>query len=414
MTAENWQNLCLAALALFYLIQIGLDIIWHNTCGHLGIDYCAFWSAGRLANSQGYADIYNLGDLGALERSLFPSFGNPATFAVSPIAYLPVFILPFQLLSLLPVNASLWIWLSINTAVLIFYLRFFVQKTSGRSLSFRLLVMILLSLPVYWNFLEGQVNLWLTICIGEFMRAVFADKPFRAGLWLGGLLLKPQTLILIIPVLLLQRSIKTLAGLAVTSFGLIFISFFLAGFAGLAAMLKVWLGFSKGMPTNDVSVMMNWRMLATHLNSMINPFIGWLIAGAGMVVTIAAALYVWRRHIESNPPLFVVAFLGILAATGAVAWHSHVHTAMILIPPLIYLLEEKLLSNKLLNYWIFLPASIYALTFLLASLVQAAVLPSALNPLLNFLRGAVEFGFNLYLVAWALKQVQKNELLQIR
>ena len=59
-------------------------------------------------------------------------------------------------------------------------------------------------MPVFLNFFFGQVNLWLLICAGEFFRAFLSAKPLKAGLFLGGWLLKPQLLILIIPFLLIQ------------------------------------------------------------------------------------------------------------------------------------------------------------------------------------------------------------------
>ncbi len=413
MTSENWQNLALTGLAVFFLLQIGLDIIWGNTCGHLGTDYCAFWSAGYLANSDGYMTVYNLKILGQTQLSNFPKFGDISTFAVSPIAYLPIFILPFQLLALLTPISSFWIWTIINLIAFIFYLRFFIKSTTNLRLSMRLLAMLCLSLPVYWNFLDGQVNVWLMICVGEFMRAAMSDQPLRAGLWLGGLLLKPQTLILIGIALLLRRSVRILIGLAASSTILIGSSLALLGPVGFWEMLQIWLGFTKGMPTNDVDSMMNWRMLGFHLSNWISPLVGWAVAGIGMLLTTLVVLYLWRKPIDSHSPSFTIALLGTLAATGVVAWHSHIHMAMFLIPPLIFLYQTKIeLPKNFLEYWVLLPSMAYFIVYILASLIKANVLPSNLITSITFIRGASEFGMNLFLVGWAVVCLRQSTRLK--
>ncbi len=402
MSLDNWQNLGLAALCLFYLFQIGFDLLWKNTCGHLAIDYCAFWSAGQIANAKGYAAVYDLNMLGEIQKAIFPKLN-----AVTPVPFLPVFVIPFQLFSLLNTSSSFWLWTFVNLVALIFYLGFFSRRLTGKPLSSRFLLMMLLSLPTFINVFTGQVNVWLTICTGEFMQAMMTEKPFQAGLWLGGLLLKPQILVLIVPALLIQRAVKTLVGLATTSLVLIGMSFILTGINGFRNLFGLWLGYVGGLPTNDVEIMMNWRMIGLHLSVLTSPLFGWTIAGIGILITLVTTLLLWRRPIKTDSSLFVIILLGTLAATGAVAWHSHVHTAMILIPPIIYLVDKNLLSNKILSWWVFLPAGIYALVLILASLVQAAILSSSFDALLNFLRGAVEFGLNLFLLIWAAKQVSK-------
>jgi hypothetical protein len=132
MSPSQWENLALAALFLFYLIQIGFDLFWHNVCGHLALDYCAFWSAGRVADMSGYANVYNLNLLKQIQFEIVPRSPQMSAFVVSPIAYLPVFVIPFQFLSLLPPFPGFVVWTSINLIVLFFYLRFFIQRTTGQ------------------------------------------------------------------------------------------------------------------------------------------------------------------------------------------------------------------------------------------------------------------------------------------
>jgi hypothetical protein len=413
MSRTGWVNLALAASFIFYLIQVALDLIWKNTCGHLGTDFCAFWSAGGIANALGYAKVYDLHILAAAQQQNFPAFGDISTFAVSPIAYLPVFVIPFQMLALIPPATSFWIWTVINAAAFVLYLRFFYQQTNLQTMPWRLLSMLALSLPVYWNFLDGQVNVWLMICVGEFMRLAMAGKSLRAGMWLGGLLLKPQTLVLLGLVLMLQRSMKIMLGLFAVSTVLIGGSVALVGRAGIGSMLRVWLGFAQGMPTNDVDSMMNWRMLGFHLTNWLSPEVGWIVIVGGSAVTALAALYLWRRPIAWNSMAASGALLGTLAATCLVAWHSHIHMAMVLIPAFLLMRPQLEFSRPgLLERWVLVPTAAYFLVYVLASLAKIDILPGGITTSINIVRGGAEFAMNAWLLIVALQLVRKFRELQ--
>ena len=349
MAPQAWQNLAVAGLLFFYLIYTLLEVILHTMCGQIGVDYCDYWSAGRVANLHGYAEIYNVQILGQVEKSILPATTDPSRIAVVPFPYLPIFVLPFQILSLLAPEIGFWIWNAINLIIFFFYLRYFTRSLNQRPPSTRLMILMLASLPVYLNIFSGQVAVWLTICVGEFMRAFINKRPFRAGLWLGGLLLKPQILVVVVLVLLLQRAIRILAGLATSSLFIIIVSVLLSGPAGFIQILKLWLTYANGQASIWVEAMMNWRMLGLHL-SLTNPWIARGIAGFGMLATLSVTLWVWRRPLIPDMLSFPVAVMGILAASATIAWHSHIHTAMILIPPMIYLYQAKNLPQK--KHWI--------------------------------------------------------------
>jgi hypothetical protein len=400
MTNQRWLNLALASISVFYIAQIALDLMWHNLCGHLGVDYCAFWSAGAISTAHGYPKAYDLGLLAQIELRNFPAFGDRSTFAVSPFAYLPVFLPPFQLFAMLPAAVSFWIWTLINVAACAFYLRYFYLNTRHVPPPRRMLTMLFLSLPVYWNFLDGQVNVWLMICIGEFMRLMMSKRPFPAGLWLGGLLLKPQTLLLLGPLLLLRFPRKAFAGLLLSSAALGVASIALVGVGGLKAMLQVWLGFSTGLPTNDVDSMMNWRMIAFHLSQWLPPAVGWVTAALGTLATIAAVLPLWRNPLDLPSKSFAPVLLGTLAGTALIAWHSHIHMAMILIPPLVLLWEQDpFRSRYVLEKWVLLPAAAYLGVYVLAALIKIHAVPGALTGSINLLRGGAELTLNAWILS---------------
>ncbi len=406
MTSEKWINLAIAGLLVFYLAQFGVDMLWKITCGHIGVDFCDYWSAGKVANRLGYPSVYNLNNLGEVEKSIFPGTANPSLFIITPFPYLPVFVPLFQLFSLLPPVVGFWIWNAISTAIFIWYLVFLSRRLTGKPLPIRLGVFLFASPPVYLNIFYGQVDVWMVICVGEFMRAYLDQKPLRAGLWLAGLMIKPQVLVLVGLILLIQRSVKVLWGLISGTAVLLAGSFLMLGSAGFLQMMQLWLIYAQGIPSNGVEAMMNWRMLGLHLGRLVQPWLGTGIEAVGMLATVAIALYAWRKPFSINAGDLSIAVLGILSATNLVAWHSHVHVAMMLIPALIYLRQENILPQKAFDWWVLLPALLYIAGLFPENLIKFNILPTSAMYAVYWMRGAGEFGLNIYLLGWAVSQTR--------
>lgn len=401
------ENFSLVALAVFFVIQFGMDIAWKNMCGQLAIDYCSFWSASTVANNEGYAAVYDLPKMEEIQRTVFPRrYEVEGTFATVPTPYLPVFIMPFQLFSPLGPFSGFWVWTTINLIVFIAYLRFFTQQTTGFKLENRLLIMMLLSLPVFLNLFYGQVNFWLTICMGEYIRATISTKHFLAGLWLAGLLVKPQFLAIIGLALLIQRSIKILAGLATGSIAIVGLSLLMAGPNGLLALIQLWLGYTSGLPATGPEVMMNWRMIGLNLSPYLGLTVPWVLAWTGMLITFILAIYIWRQPILIGSKHYVLALFGTFAATNALAWHSHLSSATILIPPLIYLLYKlDKMPKHLLSAWVFAPPLFRFLVFILSILVQNGILSYSMSGLINFLTAISLLVLNIYFLVFTVTEL---------
>jgi Glycosyltransferase family 87 len=409
LTARGWQNLALAGLLAFYVLYTLLHIILGTMCGQLGVDYCDYWSAGRVANLHGYAEVYDLQTLGAMQKSILPASAGSLQVVVIPFPYLPVFVLPFQLLSLLSPQVGFWIWTAAGVAAFALYLRRFSRALEQPSPPPRLMLMILVSLPVYMSIFAGQVVVWLAICLGEFTLALVRGRPFRAGLWLGALLLKPQVLVLILLVLLVQRAARIIAGLAVSSSLQLAACLLLGGSDALTQMSRLWLLYANGQARIWVEGMMNWRMLGFHLSTFSNPSLGVGIAGLGMLVTLIMTLSTWRRPFELRPSPVAIAVLGVFAASATVAWHSHIHSAVILIPSLLYLYQARILPQKAFNYWVFLPSFFFvAVAFLPAAFTKLNLSLGHFGSSIYLFIGASEFGVTFYLFWWAMQASRRD------
>ncbi|MCJ7519560.1 MAG: glycosyltransferase 87 family protein [Anaerolineaceae bacterium] len=247
-----------------------------------------------------------------------------------------------------------WIWTFLNLIILIGYL-FFLQKNlpgNGTTVNYlNLLILMLISYPVLSNIITGQVEVFLVVFAGEFIRNAVSKKPILSGIWLGGLLLKPQLLILIIPIFLIMRNWKVLFGFIVSSGIILMTSLFLSGFAGMKALINLWTKYSVGMASNFLEGMINWRMVGVNVNTLMNTSLGWVITGLGMVLTIVAVYFLIKKRPPFGSPPWIMAMLGVFSATLAITWHSHYHMAMVLIPFLIYASLYKLLPEKIIFLW---------------------------------------------------------------
>jgi hypothetical protein len=183
-------------------------------------------------------------------------------------------------------------------------------------------------------------------------------------------------------------------------------SWLLAGTDALTSLSRLWMGYVGDLPTSDPQLMMNWRMIGIHLQGLVGSDWARAITLAGMAVTIIAALVLSLRRHEPRDHRATMVILGVLAATALVAWHSHVHMAMILVPPLLALaVIPRLAFGRVLSLWVWLPAAIYVIRILLAALARAASLPDATFGLVDLMGGLGLFLVNLMLVVWSLRRL---------
>lgn len=384
---NKFENLFLAGVLSYYFAQILVTLLNGGLFNNnLGLDYLSFWSSGYIANNQGLLSVYNL----EAQREVQGLYSPIDRIGVVPTPLLPIFIIPFQLFALLPLSTSFLIWTILNVLVLFIY----VKKRLLNKLPIKYVFMVMLAAPVFQNFYFGQVEVWLMIFASEFLIALIDGNFFKAGVWLGSLLLKPQILILIIPYLLIQKYWRTLAGFSVFSFFTILASFFLIGLEGLLKIKDLWLGYSVGLPSNAPEVMLNWRMLGLHSSALSSPLIGTLIIVLGSIFTLylCLPLFINRSIISLALPL-----LGIFSATLAVTWHSHQHMSMTLFPFLLMLLNLQIFPNKLFKAWIFIPILLYIVVIPIVLLIQLGLLPM-IDAFGGLITGGCMLIFNIILV----------------
>lgn len=394
-------NLAIFAALILYLMQIGLALYVNNLFNTLGSDFLGFWTTGFIANTKGYSYIYDPNLVSSIQKPYHEILETDNIYAPILSAFFPAFGLPFQLFALLEPGPAFAIWSFLNFIVLVFYLHFFIKNLTEKRLPSGLLALLIISYPVFHNLFWGQINVWLLICVGEFMRAIRYKRSFLSGLWLAGMLLKPQTLILLIPALMIKRSWVAITGFLTGLFAILLISFLLAGTQGFAGLVNVWSGFATGIPTNAPEDMVNWRMIMVQLNAITGSNAGVVIAILGAGLTLLACLLIWPKSIKVDSRNFAVVLLGLLATTAVTTWHSHIHMMLVLLPPLAYLAVQNRLPSKILLFWNLGPPLTMLLSDSSLLLARIDLLPQFRYE--GFYLGLWGLIFNLSLLAWAIK-----------
>jgi hypothetical protein len=398
LEGKSRLNLALFAVIIYFLLQFSLALYANNLFNTIGSDYLSFWSVGHIANTEGYGYVYDLPLLSKVQKPFHEEFPTDRVYAPIPAPLFAVFILPLRLIALLNPAIGFGLWTILNLAGLIVYLRFFIKDLAPGFAYTRPMIFLLISLPVFQTLFWGQINVWLVICLGEFMRLSTHKKDIRSGLWLAGLLIKPQTLVLLAPALLFQRSLKRLTSFTIAAIGMVSASFALSGLQGLQNLIGLWLNYASGIPTNAPENMVNWRMVALQLSEFLNPGIGWGVAMAGLLVTVVASFFLWRKPSGSSID-FPIALLGTLAATTAVTWHSHLHMMAIILPPLVYLTIRNQIPSRLVYIWIFLPPLVSFLVFILSAFGKLGYLPDFGYE--GLFMGVTGLVLHLILLAWS-------------
>lgn len=366
-------------------------------CAYLGTDFRGYYAVAQIARQSGFTGLYDQQTQEQFQAAL--SYRCPDGSTAPPLLwvsmpYLPVFVVIFIPLTLLDFTGAYFLWVALNLAILLVYLRRFVSAL-GERLEFVHLLQWALCVPLFSNLALGQVNVLLMVCLGEFVLAYLRGWHYLSGIWLGGLLMKPHTLILLMPGLVLHKRWKTLFGFVGSALGVLAVSLLLAGWSGVWASLHMAAGFA-GPLIQTGQTMMNFRALALNLDMLLPARLAWAVAICGMGLLAGLTLYLWKRASAKIDSVFLVLILSTLAATFAVTWHSHFYLLLLLLPFLAALDSRQIISPLWRWTWLAGPPLFYGLLYL-ANPSQA-----------RNLFGLGMLAVNLFVFAWGYRRIRSS------
>jgi hypothetical protein len=337
----------------------------------LGGDYAAFYVAGQILNSA----PERLHDMALQERLYHQLIPNapPGEFLLYPSA--PFLAILFRPLALLPYTWSYFAWL-VTCSVLALTGFWLLWKASPALAGGDWLTALLAAFSFTPFLLEGWVSgqtCALVICCAAL--AIYLrqqGREFSAGMVLAILAFKPTLMLLFLPMLLVTRSFRVLAGVVTSGLGLLALSVWAVGCDGCLRFLRFLADYAAAERVAPEIVKASWKYV--DLRSAASPIFLhpslWSSALLGILV-IAAAMLLWRTWRQS--PDWRLAWASALIWTPVLSPHCAIYDTVLLIPAVFLVAPAQKSSD-----W-FLP--LVMLVYLSAWCSQPIALMTGFQPL---------------------------------
>jgi hypothetical protein len=285
-----------------------------------GVDFGAFWAAGRLAWSDP-AQSYSFPAVQTLLGSMrlhAPPFVNP-----------PPFLLMMQPLGTLPYGAALLVFL-VATAAL------YLWSIHGLSPA----PVALLYTPCLLSFCFGQ-NGFLTgaLLIGGLR--LLDRRPYLAGALLGALVIKPHLAVLVPIALLFGGRRRAIVGAGASALGLLLTSLIALG---PSAYMAFFAAFAHQQAYLFDPNLQRWMVtpFATALSLGAPTWAASAVQGASLMAAVAAVAAVWRRSQSTEAKAAVLA-----AAVPFATPYLYSYDLVFLFLPLAWLAARGVKSHPL-------------------------------------------------------------------
>jgi hypothetical protein len=321
----------IAVFGAIFALTLAAGELFHR----LGFDWSLFYAQAVALREGAGPRMYDTAEVNRYLQPLMGFYGGPAEALTGwPQPYPPwsaAAMVPFTLLSP-PLDFAAWLALSIVAGL---FLAYRVRQFLPRLGWLGAVAAVFAAVPVSWALFMGQPTVLLGVAVSEMFVSFKAKQDLRAGLWLSLLLLKPQYAVLFGIFILWQRRWHALAGAAIGGLVLVGLGILTGGLQSLLRYPAVLADI--GDLHNEIAgplLMMNWRAIVLAVRPGIGEQVGLVIVWTLSLLTMLAALLVWRGKWDPDSPEFDLRF-GLLSIGALVgSYHSHLHGAALLAVPI--------------------------------------------------------------------------------
>jgi hypothetical protein len=350
------------SLFIGFLVFVTWNYLHRGLFEYIGIDYRLWYASGQIARNYGFNQIYDSALQSHYQSQLFTLFSTPSNWSMPfwplPLPNLSIFILPMLLLTFINPIPGFLLWTIINILGSLVYIWQFLKRIDY-SPSNKWLLSVIISLPFLLNILFGQNNLILLIALGESLIQIRKENDLNAGLFLGFMVLKPQTLLLIVPALLISRKYKIFLGTLYTSCGLILLSILLSGKQAILGPYQVITSW----PTILADSGVNLLTLSQNISKFSPGYLPIIITALSVFATIYFVVkYFSFQHWKFQSAHIEVDFLILYIATCLISPHANIHMLLPQVILLLAALHYGYLTNRELLLWGALPLSFFLFT----------------------------------------------------
>jgi hypothetical protein len=257
---------------------VSLYPVFQQAMGGEGSDFLAFWSAARLAIIGAADQVYNPPSLSVVQAA----FGRQDVFAfVSP----PPLLLAIWPLGYLSFPVAWLVWLAITYAAWLVLTRRLYPAFEWPIAAYPG------ALLAAWHAQTG----FLTSALQAGAANWLETRPFRAGLLIGGLVVKPQLAVLFPVALFAARQWRAVAG-ALTSVAALFaLSWLIFGTATMLAYPQAWSVSEYLLRTGSESFFLRQETVYSMVRLILGADAAAIIQAAATALVVALTWAVWSR-----------------------------------------------------------------------------------------------------------------------
>lgn len=349
MRTSNFRRVfTIVGIVSLFLSYFGIWIRFINDpVERTGADFIHFYSAGRIAQSEGAAQVYDL----ALQQKIEEQqVGFPlAPGQVLPYNHLPFLIPILQTIVSIDYVNSFYRWVAIMVILfvtgIIILGRMLTDSGMDRKSIFLASIGIFLFLPLFFSLMNGQDTAFLFLGAVIWMYGLVTKREMIAGLGLSLTTVRPHiALILALPMLFSYR--KAFLGFALGAGMLALVSFLIIGLEGTQEFINIllisaggeWYGIKQYAMYNLIGVL---TRTLPWLGVEAIRTIGWIVYGA----TVVASCIFWAR---SKDLQVGQVGLTIILALFTVP-HLYFHDLTLLLIPIYELIRSSAQKSGLLK-----------------------------------------------------------------
>jgi hypothetical protein len=213
----------------------------------LGADFAGFYNAATVLNLPDPAErdrLYDVPFQDELYHRLLPALAEEKHL---PFVHPPFVAVAIRPLARLPYAPAFGVWLIVSALLYAGGLLALHRTADAAALDWPTTVLLALSFEPFLMecWLGGQLSALGFLCFASAVAMERQGRPFAAGLALGLGAYKPTLLVLSLPMLVIGRRWRTLAGFAVTVSALATTSYFCAGETNCREFLRILSGFAR-------------------------------------------------------------------------------------------------------------------------------------------------------------------------
>lgn len=300
----RWVIGTAAGLCAVYLVVRSVADLHMAFGGGTAVDYLAIASAGRLVHA-GSSCVYCTVPLAAMQSQLLGYI--PATSATFPIPFVNPALMAWlvQPLAMLPLQTGADLFIAANVAAMALSAVILVRRARpalGGLLATCLVVTVVFSLEAGTGILLGQSDGLMLLAATLAVEALDRRRPLLAGLLLTPLLLKPQLIWLVPPVLIAARQWRMLIALSVGAAVVLLGSIAISGPQNAAGLISAPTYAHLDLQSNSIPTLLA-RPLGSNAAEWVAALVFAGIAVAGMALT--------RERLRTNPVVALAVGIGL-------------------------------------------------------------------------------------------------------